>query len=319
MSPDTLAPEGPTICRPRPGAALESLVGNTPLVRLPRLGAVRPGVEILAKLEGRNPGGSVKDRAALAILIDAERRGLLVPGKSVLDASSGNTGIALALLGSARGLPVTVCIPANANEERRRTLLALGATVVLTDAQEGSDGAIREARRLVAESPGKYYYADQYSNVATWRAHYESTGPEILRQTDGAITHFVAGLGTTGTMMGTGRYLKEWLPGIVRVGVQPDSPLHGLEGLKHLGTAMIPSIYDPSVVDVQATASTDEAHEWTRRLAREEGLFVGVSSGANFAAARRVAESLREGLVVTIFCDNGDRYLSERFWDADLC
>ncbi len=319
MSPDTLAPEGPAMCRPRPGAALDSLVGNTPLVRLPRLGAVRPGVEILAKLEGRNPGGSVKDRAALAILKDAEARGLLGPGKSVLDASSGNTGIALALLGAARGLPVTVCIPANANEERRRTLLALGATVVLTDAQEGSDGAIREARRLVAESPGKYYYADQYSNPATWRAHYESTGPEILRQIGGAITHFVAGLGTTGTMMGTGRYLKERLPGIVRVGVQPDSPLHGLEGLKHLATAMIPSIYDPSVVDVQETASTDESHEWTRRLAREEGLFVGVSSGANFAVARRVAESLREGLVVTIFCDNGDRYLSERFWDADLC
>lgn len=319
MNPSTLAVEGPAMCPARHGVALDSLVGNTPLVFLPKLGGVRQGVQILAKLEGRNPGGSVKDRAALAILRDAERRGLLPPGKAVLDASSGNTGIALALLGAARGLTVTVCMPANANEERQRTLLALGATVVRTDAQEGSDGAIREARRLVAESPGKYFYADQYSNPATWRAHYGTTGPEILRQTGGAVTHFVTGLGTTGTMMGAGRYLREALPGIVRVGVQPDLPLHGLEGLKHLGTAMVPAIYDPSVVDVQATASTEEAHEWTRRLAREEGLFVGVSSGANFAVARRVAESLREGVVVTIFCDNGDRYLSERFWDAGLC
>jgi cysteine synthase B len=291
-------------------AAVWQLIGLTPLVRLTRV-EPHPGVEIHAKLESRNPGGSVKDRAASAILRDALRRGVLTHGRTILDATSGNTGIAYAMLGAAIGFPVKLCVPANVTQERQRLLRVYGAQIVWTDPMDGSDGAIREARRLYAADPERYFYADQYNNPANWRAHYETTGVEILEQTAGRVTHFVAGLGTSGTFMGTSRRLREARPDVRLISVQPDSPLHGLEGLKHMATAIVPGIYDPSLADENLTVDTESAWTMVRRLAREEGIFAGVSGAAALVAAQRVATSLDRGVIVTILPDSGDRYLSE--------
>lgn len=299
-----------------PDSAVD-LIGLTPLLRLRTGAAVRPGVELYAKAEFLNPGGSVKDRAAASILRDAERTGLLRPGITILDATSGNTGIAYAMIAAADGYGLRLCMPANVTPERSRTLRAFGAELVLTDPLEGTDGAIREARRLFAADPDRYFYADQYNNDANWRAHYETTAPEILEQTDGRITHFVAGLGTSGTFMGVGRRLREFRRDIRLISVQPDSPLHGVEGLKHMETAIRPGIYDDRLADEDLRISTDQAYACTRRLAREEGLLVGVSSGAALAASLEVASRLEEGVVVTVFPDSGARYLTERFWDAE--
>jgi cysteine synthase B len=291
-------------------AAVWQLIGRTPLVRMTRL-EPHPGVEIHAKLESRNPGGSVKDRAASAILREALRTGALVHGRTILDATSGNTGIAYAMLGAAIGYPVKLCVPSNVTIERQRLLRTYGAQIIWTDPMDGSDGAIREARRLYASDPERYFYADQYNNPANWRAHYETTGVEILEQTAGRVTHFVAGLGTSGTFMGTGRRLREAKPDMRLISMQPDSPLHGLEGLKHMATAIVPGIYDPSLADENLTVDTESAWTMVRRLAREEGIFAGVSGAAALVASRRVAASLDRGVIVTILPDGGDRYLSE--------
>jgi cysteine synthase B len=298
--------------RPR---TLLDLVGNTPLLRLRRFERADGRVRLYAKAEWKNPGGSVKDRAAAAMILDGEARGLLGPGKTILDATSGNTGIAYAMMGAARGYPVKLCMPSNVTPERKRILRAYGAELVLTDPMDGSDGAIREVRRIYQADPAPYYYPDQYSNPANWRAHYETTGPEILSQTDGEITHFVAGLGTSGTFVGVGRFFRDHAPNVRLVSVQPETALHGLEGLKHMDTAIVPSIYEPALADEDARAGTEEAYILTRRLATEEGLLVGISSGAALAVAMRVARAIDEGVVVTIFCDGGEKYLSERFWE----
>ena len=302
----------PSLDTPLP--AVWSLIGHTPLVRLPRL-EPRPGVEIHAKLESRNPGGSVKDRAAASMIRDGLRTGALAPGKTILDATSGNTGIAYAMLGAALGYPVTLCVPENAGVERKRLLEVYGAEVVWTSAMEGSDGAIRAVRELHGHHPDRYFYPDQYNNPANWRAHYETTGPEILAQTDGRVTHFVAGLGTSGTFMGTGRRLRLARPGVRLISVQPDAPLHGLEGLKHMASAIVPGIYDPALADLNVGVETEAAWDLLRRLAREDGLFVGVSGAAALLAAARVAETLERGVIVAIVPDGGDRYLSDRMLD----
>jgi cysteine synthase B len=288
-------------------------IGNTPLVRLEAF-EPRAGVEIHAKLELHNASGSVKDRAALAMVEDGERRGALGAGQVLLDATSGNTGISYAMLGAARGFLVKLCIPANVTRERRQILQSYGADLVVTDPLEGSDGAIREARRIYENDPDRYFYPDQYSNEANWRAHFDTTGAEILEQTGGLVTHLVAGLGTSGTFVGTGRRLRASGRGIQLISVQPDSPLHGLEGLKHMASALIPSIYDPSLADRNLTVTTEDAYAMTRRLARDAGLFVGPSSGAALSAAVEVARAIDEGLIVTVFPDGGGRYLSEPFW-----
>jgi cysteine synthase B len=293
--------------------AADARIGGTPLVRLTTF-ETSPSVRLYAKLEFQNAGGSVKDRAARAIVDAAERRGELGPGRVLLDATSGNTGISYAMLGAARGFLVTLCVPANVTPERKRLLRAYGADLVLTDPMDGSDGAIAEARRRFATRPDLYYYADQYGNEANWRAHFDTTGVEILEATDGRLTHFVAGLGTSGTFVGTGRRLRAAVPGIRLVSVQPDSPLHGLEGLKHMPSALVPAIYDATLADENIEISTDEAHVLTRRLAREAGLYVGPSSGAALAGALRVARTLTEGAIVTVFPDGGSRYASEEFW-----
>jgi cysteine synthase B len=280
------------------------LVGNTPLLRLRHIAAQAGDVEIYAKAEWFNPGGSVKDRPALSMILDGERSGRL-----------GNTGIAYAWLGAARGYKVKLALPRNASEERKRILTAYGAELVLTSPLEGSDGAIREARRLYAENPSLYFYPDQYNNPANWRAHYETTAPEIWEQTNGRITHFVAGLGTTGTFVGTSRRLKELNSEINTISFQPDSPFHGLEGLKHLATAIVPGIYDSELADQNYEINTEEAHEYARQLGRREGLLVGVSAGAALACALQVAAKIKGGVIVTIFPDGGDKYLSERFWE----
>jgi cysteine synthase B len=308
-------PQTAATARERNGPTIVDQVGATPLVRLSRF-EPRTGVEIYAKIEARNPGGSVKDRAARAMVLDGERKGLLGPGKILLDATSGNTGIAYAMLGAARGHRVRLCVPANVSPERKRLLRIYGADLVLTDPMEGSDGAIRQVKAIYERDPGRYYYPDQYSNDANWRAHYETTGVEILEQTEGRITHFVASLGTSGTFMGTSRRLRKERPGVTLVSVQPDSPLHGLEGLKHMASAIVPSIYDAGLADIDARANTDEAHTLVRRLAREEGLFVGPSSGAALAAAIEISADLHAGVVVVIFPDGGDRYLSDALWDV---
>lgn len=290
-------------------------IGRTPLIRLQRLGALPAGVELLAKAEHLNPGGSVKDRPALAMIIDAEERGLLSHGKTILDATSGNTGISLAMLGAAMGYSVTLCLPRNASVERKRILQRYCARVIETDAGRGSDGAQAEARKLFAASPGKYFYADQYNNDANWRAHFE-TASEIWTQTKGRVTHFVAGLGTSGTFTGTSRRLKEYNPQIRAISVEPNSPFHGLEGLKHMPTAVVPGIYDPALADDRLEIETEAAQSMMRRLAREEGLLVGPSSGANVCAALRLARTRPAGsVVVTILCDGGERYLSESYWE----
>lgn len=297
---------------------LLAAVGNTPLVPIPPevTGPLSKGVEVWAKCEWFNPGGSVKDRPALSMVLDAERRGRLRPGATLLDASSGNTGIAYAMIAAARGYRLVLALPANANQERRRLLSAYGATLVLTDPLEGSDGAILEARRL-AEAHPDWLYIDQYANDANWRAHYESTGPEIWRQTDERVTHFVATVGTTGTFVGTSRYLREQKPELVTVEVQPDGPFHGLEGLKHLQSAIVPPIYDPDVASQRMGAPTEASFETVRRLARS-GLLVGPSGGAAVWAATQVARSLDRGVVVTILPDGGARYLSEtHLWESE--
>ena len=294
---------------------LLSMVGNTPLLRLGRIARECPGVEIYAKAEWFNPGGSVKDRPALNIVREAEGAGLMSNERVLLDSTSGNTGIAYAMICAVRGYRVKLFMPSNVSLERKRILHAYGAEIVYTDPMEGSDGAIRQVRAAVDESPALYFYANQYDNPANWRAHYLSTGREIFEQTEGRVTHFVAGLGTSGTFMGTARRLKELKPDVCCVSAQPDSPFHGLEGLKHMPTALKPAIYDPSLADRNLEVSTEVAYEMALRLAREEGLLVGVSSGAAMAAALQVARGLRQGVVVTVFCDSGDKYLSERFWD----
>ena len=291
------------------------LVGNTPLLRLRNTPAQSNNVQIYAKAEWFNPGGSVKDRPALSMILDGERSGKLTATKIILDATSGNTGIAYAWIGAARGYKVKLALPQNASEERKRILRSYGAELVLTSPLEGSDGAIREARRLYSENPDLYFYPDQYNNPANWRAHYDSTALEIWEQTSGRITHFVAGLGTSGTFVGTARRLKELNPNIKAISFQPDSPFHGLEGLKHMPTAIVPGIYDPNIADENREINTEEAHQYTRRLSKREGLLVGVSSGAALACALQVARALESGIVVTVFPDAGDKYLSERFWD----
>ncbi len=303
----------------QPLSPLDVHVGNTPLLPLRRVTAgLSSRVQVLAKAEWFNPGGSVKDRAALYILRQAWAEGQLQTGRRLLDSTSGNMGIAYAMFGAALGIGVTLCIPANASPERLAILRAYGAELILTDPLEGSDGAISRARQLAEQFPQQYWYANQYDNPACWQAHYYTTGPEILRQTEGQITHFVAGLGTSGTLMGTGRALREWNPRIKIVAVQPDAPFHGLEGLKHMPTALRPGIFDPDFPDRTLEVSTEEAYEMVRRLAREEGLFVGISSGAAAAAALRLAQTLESGLIVTVFPDAGYKYLSDSaLWKGD--
>jgi cysteine synthase B len=297
----------------RPAGSLEMAVGNTPLIPLRRLTVgLAPQVQVYAKAEWFNPGGSIKDRPALNILRTALSDGSLAPGKRLLDSTSGNMGIAYATFGAALGVPVTLALPANASPERIAILCALGAELVLTDPLEGSDGAIRVARQMAAENPEQYFYANQYDNPANWLAHYHTTGPEIVQQTDCRVTHFVAGLGTSGTLTGVGRYLREFNPDIRLIAFQPDSPFHGLEGLKHMPTAIKPGIFDPALPDQILPVSSEEAYPMVLQLARQEGLFVGISSGAAAVAALKVAAELEEGIVVTVFPDAGYKYLSDR-------
>ena len=314
-APDRVS--GMTTARPIAPVSIIDLIGRTPLVRLRTFGADLPGIELYAKAEFQNPGGSVKDRAAASILREARRAGRLREGVTILDATSGNTGIAYAMISAAHGYRLKLCMPANVTPERTRTLKAFGAELVLTDPMEGTDGAIREARRLFAADPQHYYYADQYNNDANWRAHYETTGPEIIEQTEGRITHFVAGLGTSGTFMGVGRRLREFNPDVQLISVQPDSPMHGVEGLKHMETAIRPGIYDDTLADEDVRVATERAYSFTRRLASEEGMLVGVSSGAALVAALDLAERVGEGVIVMVFPDSGTRYLTERFWDRE--
>jgi cysteine synthase B len=292
---------------------LETLVGNTPLLPLRKLGRGRSSrVSLFAKAEWFNPGGSIKDRPALHIIRTALASGELRHGKRLLDSTSGNTGIAYATFGAAMDIPVTLAVPANASSERIAILKALGAELILTDPLEGSDGALLAARDLAAREPESYFYANQYNNPANWQAHYLSTGPEIISQTSGQVTHFVAGLGTSGTLTGTGRALREFNPAIQLIAVQPDAPFHGLEGLKHMPSAIRPQIYDPALANSIVEIKTEAAHAMVRRLAREEGLFVGISSGAAALAALQLAETLDEGQVVTIFPDSGYKYISDK-------
>lgn len=304
---------------PVTGATVLQSIGNTPLIRLHSLTRDLPaGVEVYAKGEHLNPGGSVKDRAALSMIRDGQRTGRLTPDKTILDATSGNTGIAYAMIGAALGYRVAVCLPKNASLERKRILRGYGTQIIETDPLAATDGAQIRAKQLAADHPDQYFYPDQYNNAANWRAHFQTTAPEIWTQSAGRITHFVAGMGTSGTFIGTSRRLKELNPAIRAISMQPDTPMHGLEGMKHLSTAMVPGIYDPSVADEQVEVDTEAAQETTRRLAREEGLLVGVSAGANVFAALRLAQTLPEGsVVVTILCDNGSRYLGESFWTGE--
>lgn len=296
---------------------IASYVGDTPLIPLRRVTFGLPqAVNVFAKAEWFNPSGSVKDRPALNIIQTALANGDLTSGKRLLDSTSGNMGIAYATIGASLGIHVTLTIPASASPERFAILRALGAELILTDPTEGSDGAIVEARKLAIEKPDLYWYANQYNNPANWQAHYKTTGPEILEQTESRITHFIAGLGTSGTLMGTGKYLRERLPDVKVIAFQPDAAFHGLEGLKHMPSAIKPEIYDESFADENLEVQTEEAREMTLRLAREEGLFVGISSGAAMVAALRVAERLDEGVVVTVFPDSGDKYLSDKeLWE----
>jgi Cysteine synthase len=313
------ATAGAAVPGPVAGAVdIEEMVGRTPLVRLKNVTRdLPPGVSVYGKAEFFNPGGSVKDRPALSMIRDGERRGLLSPGKVIIDASSGNTGIAYAWIGAALGYRVRICLPENASPERKRMLKAYGADVILTNPLESTDGAQRKVKEIVAADPDAYFYPDQYNNDANWRAHYHTTAVEIWEQTEGRVSHFVAGLGTTGTFVGTTRRLKEFNPAVECVAFQPDAPYHGLEGMKHLDTAIVPGIWDATLPDRSMEATTEEAYQMVKRLAREEGLFVGVSAGAAVATAIKVARTLTEGVVVTVLCDGADKYLSERFWDED--
>jgi cysteine synthase B len=304
----------------RPGRrdGIEGLIGNTPLIELRTIGAgLPPGVRIFGKAEWFNPGGSVKDRAALAMIRHGERMGLLVPGRTLIDATSGNTGIAYATICAARGYRCVLAVPANISPERRKILAILGASLIFTDPLEGgTDEAQRVAREMVEAEPERWFFPDQYNNDRNWLAHYGGTAPEIWRQTGGRVTHFVAALGTTGTFIGTSRRLKELNPAVECISLEPDSPIHGLEGVKHLATARVPGIYDPLVADRRESASTSEAYAMARRLAREEGLFVGVSAAAAVAVALRTASRLDHGNVVAILPDGGTRYLGDPFWGA---
>lgn len=300
-----------------PGSALLDRIGNTPLLEIAH--ASRGDVRVFGKAEFMNPGGSVKDRPALNMIVRGEQDGQLRPGKTLLDSTSGNTGIAYAMICASRGYPVKLCLPENASPERKQILRAFGSELVLTPAGEGSDGAIRVCKRIYEEDPDAYFYPDQYSNEANWQAHFSMTAPEIIEQTGSALTHFVAILGTSGTFVGTTRRLRRDLPNVKCISVQPASPLHGLEGTKHMPTALKPAIYDPTLADDNLWIETEDAYEMARNLARQEGLLVGISAAANVVAAARVAESLADkkqsGLVVTILCDGGQKYLSESFWN----
>jgi S-sulfo-L-cysteine synthase (O-acetyl-L-serine-dependent) len=301
----------------RPGQTLTERIGNTPLLRFDPFTHHLPRVTLLGKAEWYNPGGSVKDRAAANIVAEGRRSGRFTPGKMLLDATSGNTGIAYAMLGAAEGFPVTLCMPQNVSSERKKILAAYGANILYTDPGEGSDGAIRLARELAAKHPDLYFYADQYSNDANWQAHYYGTANEIWQQTQGSITHFVAMLGTSGTFTGTTRRLKELNPAIRCISLQPDSAFHGIEGAKHMASAIVPKIYDPSLADENLDIATEDAYAMARRLARESGLLVGISAAAGLVGSLKVAERVpenNEAVVVTVLCDSGDKYLSERFW-----
>ena len=299
---------------PIAGRDLIDLVGNTPLLGFQRITAGLSS-RVFAKAEWYNPGGSIKDRAALSMILDGESRGLLTKDKILIDATSGNTGIAYAMIGAQRGYKVKLALPKNASIERKQSLIAYGAELILTDPTGGTDVAQRYVKDLVDQDPKRYFYPDQYNNDANWRAHYETTAMEIWRQTEGQVTHFVTGLGTSGTFVGVTRRLKELNPAIKCISVQPDGPLHGLEGMKHMPTAIVPGIYDPNLADEQIEVATEDAHTTVLRLAREEGLLVGVSSGANMYAAMKVAERAgKDAVAVTIFCDSASKYLSESFW-----
>ena len=303
------------------GSKLLETIGNTPLLRLERLGHEFPGVELLAKAEWFNPGGSVKDRAAASIVRTGRSSGQFKPGQQLLDSTSGNTGIAYAMIGAAEGFGVTLCVPKNASEERKRILKAYGAEIIYTDPAEGSDGALRKAHELYAAAPDKFFYANQYGNDANWRAHYRGTANEIWEQTDERVTHFVAMLGTSGTFMGTSRRLKELNPKIRCISLQPDSAFHGIEGAKHMATAIVPAIYDPKLADEDLGISTEDAHAMVRQLAREEGLLVGISGGAAVVGALRIARGAvktgQKAVIVMVLPDGADKYLSERFWDEE--
>jgi cysteine synthase B len=300
------------------GTSLPQRIGATPLIQLGAASNL-PGITLLGKAEWDNPGGSVKDRPAAAMVQDARARGLLTPGKTLLDASSGNTGIAFAMLGAALGFPVMLAMPSNVSPERKRVLKAYGAQVDWTDPDLGSDGAIWRARELAGNDPKRFCYVDQYSNDANWLAHYRTTGPEIWQQTEGRITHFVAGLGTTGTFMGTVRSLKEKNPLMQAISFQPDSAFHGIEGLKYLGTSIVPAIYNPHLADRALEVETEAAHDMARRMAREEGLLVGISAAAGVVAGMKVAQEEaaadRAAVIVVMLPDSAEKYLSERFWE----
>jgi len=303
------------------GSKLLQTIGNTPLLRLERIGQEYPGVELLAKAEWFNPGGSVKDRAAANIVRNGRSLGQFKPGQRLLDSTSGNTGIAYAMIGAAEGFGVTLCVPENASPERKHILNAYGVEIIYTDPAEGSDGALRKARELHAANPETYFYANQYGNEANWRAHYRGTANEIWEQTAERVTHFVAMLGTSGTFVGTSRRLKELNPKIRCISLQPDSPFHGIEGAKHMATAIVPPIYDPAIADENLGISTEQAHWMVKRLAREEGLLVGVSAGAALAGALKIARPLaaagQSAAIVMVMPDGADKYLSERFWQEE--
>src|SRR5947209_6325394 len=318
MHPTAKIAQADSLARTKLGERTTERIGNTPLLRLDRISRELPNVQILGKAEWYNPGGSVKDRAAFNIISEGRLSGKFTPGKILLDSTSGNTGIAYAMIGAAEGFQVTLCMPENVSVERKRILFAYGANIIYTPADEGSDGAIRVARELYAKEPEKYFYADQYSNDANWKAHYYGTAEELWRQTDGRITHFVSMLGTSGTFVGTSRRLKELNPQVRCISLQPDSPFHGIEGAKHMATAIVPKIYDASLADEDIGISTEDAHAMVRQLAREEGLLVGISAGAAVAGCLQVARSLgknQQAVFVTILPDSGDKYLSERFWE----
>src|SRR5437764_5491945 len=319
MRPSTVKFDEPEVASSRSKLGQSSLdrIGNTPLLRLERIARELPNIQLLGKAEWYNPGGSVKDRAAFNIVKEGRRRGKFSAGKTLLDSTSGNTGIAYAMIGAAEGFPVTLCMPENVSIERKRILLAYGASIVYTDPADGSDGAIRRARELYAKEPETYFYADQYSNDANWQAHYYGTAEEIWKQTEGRVTHFVAMLGTSGTFMGTSRRLKELNPNVRCISLQPDSPFHGIEGAKHMASAIVPKIYDPKLADEDIEIATEDAYAYAIRASREEGLLLGISAGAAIAGCLQIARRLRKGeeaVMVTIFPDSGDKYLSERFW-----
>jgi cysteine synthase B len=302
------------------GHSLIERIGSTPLLRLDALTGDLPGVALLGKAEWYNPGGSVKDRAAANIVAEAQRSGKLSPGKILLDATSGNTGIAYAMLGAAEGFPVTLCMPENVSRERKQILHGYGANILYTDPADGSDGAIRMARELAAKHPDQYFYADQYSNEANWKAHYNGTANEIWQQTQGRLTHFVAMLGTSGTFVGTTRRLKELNPAVKCISLQPDSSFHGIEGAKHMASAIVPKIYDATLADQNLEISTEDAYALARKLSRGAGLLIGISAAAAVVGCLKIAQELRlkkgqEAVIVTILCDSGDKYLSERFWN----